>query len=163
MLWLVEEKRILFTSLASGRRNIIYQDKILRKRLRSLLKDVLYFNNASPLCLLDWAVDHRAGLRAQLLPAAGGGSFAAGSPEQGAETEAAGAWGNHQVQVQILHHHPGGQDRSAGRTAWHRVKVSASAMDTLVYRLTTFVTSQKQKVWWMLYLRKPELIFCESH
>lgn len=85
---------------------------------------------------LDRAVDHRARFRAQHQPATGGRSFPAGSPEQGAETQAARAWGNHQVQVQILYQHPGGQDCSAGRTAGHRVKVSANAMDKLLWSVS---------------------------
>lgn len=99
---------------------------------------------------LDWAVDHRAGYRAQHHPAAGGGSFPAGSPEQGAETEVAGTRGNHQVQVQILHHHTGSQDCSAGRTARHRVKVSA----------VQWMLRNHSKQMWMAH-RKPELFFCD--
>lgn len=63
----------------------------------------------SPVCLTQGrSADLRREHRAQQLPAAGGRSLTAGSPEQGAETEAAGARGNGQVKVQGQHGRPGG-------------------------------------------------------
>lgn len=61
--------------------------------------------------------DHRAVHGAQQFSAAGGRPFPTGPSEQGAETEAAGAGGHHQIKVQVLHHLPGSQDRSAGGAA----------------------------------------------
>lgn len=88
----------------------------------------------SPVCLTqgrsaDLGPEHRA----QQLPAAGGRSLTAGSPEQRAETEAAGAWRNHQVQVQVHHHQPRGQDCPVGRTARHRVKVRGVLYICFIY------------------------------
>lgn len=77
-------------------------------------------------------VDRRAVFRAQHRTAAGGSALSGGEEEQGAESQAAGTGINNQVQVQILHHYPGGQGRSAGRTTGHRNQVSGGEYEKLL-------------------------------
>lgn len=80
------------------------------------------------------SVDRRAVFRAQRHAAAGGSSLSGREEEQGAESQAAGTGVNNQVQVQILHHFPGGQGRSAGRTTGHRNQVSGGEYEKLLLR-----------------------------
>lgn len=93
-------------------------------RRRMLMIAIAHLSASSVSLTSEWSAQHRALYRAQQFAAAGGQPFPAGPPEQGAETEAAGPWGHHQVKVQVLHHLTGGPDRSAGRAAGRGVEVS---------------------------------------